>query len=56
MSFSKAPLFELPRPSGRGARMIISFIGLSQTIIWAKAQFLFLIFHPHPEGRGNLNP
>ena len=32
------------RSGGRGWRIIISFIGFSQTIIWVKAEFLISIF------------
>ncbi len=37
-------LFRLPRPLGRGSRIIISIFGFSQTSIWAKAQFHYTIF------------
>jgi hypothetical protein len=46
-------LFNCRALQGWESRMIIIFIGFSQTIIWAKAQFLIAIFHPLPEGRGN---
>jgi hypothetical protein len=38
---------------GVGKEQLLVLIGFSQTIIWAKAQFLISIFHPRPEGRGN---
>lgn len=31
-----------------GEQLIVSFIGFSKTIIWAKCQFLISIFHPRP--------
>ncbi len=55
MSFSQVVLFQLPRPLGRGLRIVIVLLALAKQIFGLKPGFLFLLY-PRPKGRGNSNP